>query len=110
MQKYMTNISTDQQGKQPNRVIKSSYKAFIIVFIIITTVIIMLELHTEWVLDQWLNFLRFFVSKTPQTLITSWRILAEFITVVLFYFIFLLFKFLFLFLSNLQHNCYILKK
>ena len=44
--------------------------------------IIMLELHTVQILDQWLNFLRFCVNKIPQISRTFWRILGEYKMVV----------------------------
>ena len=47
-------------------------------------IIMMLELHTEQVLDQQLNFLRFCVNKTPQTSRTFQRILVEY-KIVVFY-------------------------
>ena len=47
------------------------------IVIVIIIFIIMLELHTEEVLDQWLHFLRFCSNKTPQTSRTFRRILAE---------------------------------
>ena len=43
-------------------------------------VIILLELHS----DQWLNFMKFCVNKTPQTSRTFWRIFAEFKMVVVY--------------------------
>ena len=62
---------------------------FIIIIIIITIIINMLKLHTVALeqfrliaLDQWLNFLRFCVKKTPQTSRTFRRIFAEYKTVV----------------------------
>ena len=42
----------------------------------------MLELHTEYVLDQWLNFLRFCVNKASQTSRIFWRFLAEYKMVI----------------------------
>ena len=54
----------------------------VVVVIIIIVIIIMLELHTEQVLIQWLNLLRFCVDKTPQTSRIFWRILAEYTIVV----------------------------